>query len=275
MRVANLDASLAFYGELLGIREIAREGPTARLSASGSPIELLRLTEIADAKPRPPHTTGLFHVAIRVPHRTELANVIRHLQAARWPLHGFANHGVSESAYLSDPDGNGIEIYSDLPPDMWPHEGDRIAMTTDSLDVTALLKFADPHWNGIHKDTIIGHVHLQVSDLKKAKEFYHDLLGFDVVQESYPGALFLSAGGYHHHVAANIWSSRNGKPPPEGSVGLRSFRIVVPDADTVAAIKKRLEEAGVAVNSAEAVGTSGIATRDLDGIGVEIVAVLP
>jgi catechol 2,3-dioxygenase len=271
LHVADLRRQLEFYGELLGLKEVARDGQTVSLSATGAHPDLLRLTEIPNARPRPPHTVGLFHIAIRVPSRTELANVIQRLQVSSWPLYGFANHGVSESVYLADAENNGIEIYCDLPREVWPHEGDQLAMTTDPLDVAGVLKLASPDWKGIHKDTVVGHVHLQVSDLKKAKEFYHTFLGFDIVQESYPGALFMSAGGYHHHVATNIWSSRNGKTSPEGSVGLRSFQVVVPDSGTVTAIRNLLSEAGVILDSVAEGETNRIVTDDFDGIGVEIV----
>jgi len=272
LQIRDLAQSLAFYGEVLGLLEISREEHAVSVSASGSRPELLRLIEIPDARPRPPHTTGLFHVAIRVSGRGELANVIKRLHSKRESMHGFANHGVSESVYLSDPDNNGIEIYCDLPRDRWPHEGNRIAMTTDPLDVDELLKLASNDWHGLDPVTDIGHVHLQVSDLKKAEDFYHGLLGFDVTQDSYPGALFFSAGGYHHHVATNVWSSRGGQSLSANSVGLRMFQIVVPDAEAVSVIRNRLEDAGVMVSSARANGLLGISTADYDGIGMQILS---
>jgi catechol 2,3-dioxygenase len=270
LRISNLEKSLAFYGGLLGLNTVSPENSTIGLSASGESPELLRLTEVPGAKPRTPHSAGLFHTAIRVPSRVELANVIRQLQSSRWPLYGFANHGVSESVYLADPDGNGIEIYADLPREAWPHDGDRIAMTTDPLDVDKLLKLAEPEWHGLARNTVVGHVHLQVSDLKKAKEFYHELLGFDVTQESYPGALFLSAGGYHHHVAVNVWSSRGGSPASADSIGLQAFEIIVPDANTLSALRNRMDAAGVTTDSVQEKNRQGIAVYDPDHIRVEI-----
>jgi catechol 2,3-dioxygenase len=269
LRITDLARSLAFYSGLLGLKNGGRDESAVQLSAGeGSP--LLLLTELAAAKPRPRHSTGLFHMAIRVPDRAELASVIRHLHSAHWPLHGFANHGVSESVYLVDPDENGIEIYADLPREDWRMIQGQIAMTTDPLDVPALLKLAPATWDGLSAATQIGHVHLQVSDLKKARDFYHDLLGFDVTQESYPGALFFSAGGYHHHVAVNIWGSRGGTPTPVDCAGLQSFRIVIPDAESLSALWNRLQEGGVTTESAQHDSLAGIAVYDRDNIRLEI-----
>jgi catechol 2,3-dioxygenase len=149
----------------------------------------------------------------------ELARVLLRLINNRYPLHGAADHLVSEAIYLSDPEGNGLELYSDRNPDDWPRQNGQIAMATDPLDFQDLLAQAkenpDP-WQHIHSGTDIGHVHLSVSDLHRSEGFYAGLLGLDITQRTYPGALFFSAGGYHHHVGTNIWESRT--PPPLGPI---------------------------------------------------------
>jgi catechol 2,3-dioxygenase len=206
-------------------------------------------------------TTGLYHVAIRYPGRQVLAQAFQRLVAHRWPFQGFSDHGVSEALYLADPDGNGLELYVDRAREHWAYRDGQIAMTTEPLDVEGLLAKArtDPAtWTGLHPETDIGHVHLHVSDLAEAEAFYHGLLGLDVTQRGYPGALFLSAGGYHHHLGINTWAGVGAPPPPPDAVGLICFSLYVPDQISWQGLLDRVQEAGMQVEGGEHDNQMGI-----------------
>jgi catechol 2,3-dioxygenase len=267
LRVADLERSLLFYRDLLGFKEIDREGLTVRLSATGAlPPEII-LTGHPGAQPKPPRTTGLYHIAIRLPTRPALARVLRRLLEGGWPLHGAADHLVSEALYLPDPDGNGLELYTDRPREQWAWDGDQVAMATEALDVEGLLAEANGSgpWTGIDPATDVGHVHLHVSDLKRAEAFYSDLLGFDVTQRAYPGALFVAAGGYHHHIGLNTWAGRGAPPPPPDAAGLVAFGICLPDLETWRSIVGRARELGVSVEEQDGEGNLASALlRDSD-----------
>ncbi len=258
LRVSNLERSLHFYRELLGFKEISRNSSTVELSAAGKSPAIILLTEHAGAQPKPPHTTGLYHVAIRFPNRRALAGVFWNLLNHRWQFQGFADHIVSEALYLADPDNNGIELYVDRPRTEWKWSGDQIAMGSLQLDVENLLAEspvgAEAHgtsskWDGIDPGTDVGHVHLHVSNLGKAEKFYNGILGMDVTQRTYPGALFLSAGGYHHHIGVNVWAGNGAPPPPDDAVGLISFSVEVPDRNTVEEIRARAVDTGISPDS--------------------------
>lgn len=272
LRVGDMDRALDFYADSLGLQETERDGNSVALSAAETSPALVILRERAGATHRSPNTTGLFHVAIRLPTRHALARVFRRLLGMRYPFHGFSDHGVSEALYLADPDGNGLELYCDRPRSEWPYDdAGLIAMKTERLDTKALLQLVqedDTPWAGIDPDTDIGHVHLQVSDLERAERFYHEVLGLDVMQRSYPGALFFAAGGYHHHVGANVWNSRGGSPAPEDTADLVYFQLLVPDAQAWEAVLARAESAGVTLERREE--TSAL-LRDSDDIAVEVV----
>ena len=270
LQVSTLRKALGFYADLIGLRVVESSGLTAALSADGSPPALLRLTEIPGARPRPKHTTGLFHVAIRLPDRRQLGRLLGRLLECGVVFQGFSDHGVSEALYLTDPDGNGLELYRDRPRDEWPMNGEYVAMTTDPLDRDVLLaETADDTypWDGIHPDSDIGHIHLQVSGLELAEDFYCELIGMTAMQRDYPGALFMAAGGYHHHLGANIWHSAGASPPPPEAVGLKSFSLAIPDAAAVSAAGQRLRDAGVTVEDQEA---GALRVRDPDDVAVEL-----
>lgn len=248
LKVADLNRSLAFYRDLLGLQEVGRDGLTAFLAARSDGPVLIVLTQWPEAQPKPPRTTGLYHVAIRLPNRQALARVFKRLVDHRWPFHGFSDHKVSEAIYLPDPDDNGLELYRDRPREQWPWRSGQVAMRTDPLDVQALLAeaAADPEpWSGIHPDTDIGHVHLHVRDLDEAEAFYHGLLGFDVTQRDYPGARFFAAGGYHHHLGTNIWAGAGAPPPPPNAVGLHHFSVCLEDQAAFDRLVRHLRDAGV------------------------------
>lgn len=266
--VADMKRALDFYVDKLGFSPLRQEGNLAVLSADHVTPHIL-LTEQRGAGPKPQRSTGLYHVAIRFPNRTALARAFRQLLSLRYPFGGFSDHTVSEALYLADPDGNGLEMYVDRPRETWPHNGDQVVMTTEPLDVDDLLAQADQDsspWNGVDPKTDIGHVHLHVSDLKKAKAFYVDLLGLDIASDwSGNGAIFVSAGGYHHHIGLNIWAGKN--PPPPNVVGLRSFQLVIPDEAALNQLIARLENAGISV---ERLSSGRALTHDFDSNAVEL-----
>lgn len=248
LTVADLERALQFYTEVLGFAVLARAGDGALLGAGDVP--LLALVGRPDAPPRPPRTTGLYHFAILLPSRADLGRALRQLSATGYPLDGYADHLVSEALYLTDPEGNGIEIYRDRPRSEWRWQDGRVQMASDPIDLAALIAEGDRDgqpWRGLPGGTVIGHMHLQVADIPQAEAFYHGLLGFDIAA-TWPGALFISAGGYHHHLGLNTWGSRAAPPPPAAATGLRVFALSVPDAAAVTRIAAHLETAGVAAD---------------------------
>ncbi len=229
--VRDLERSLDFYSRSLGLEEIARSNGVARLGAGAR--ALLELRAEPQAPPRPPRTTGLFHFAVLVPSRAELAASLSRLAATGIRLTGASDHLVSEALYLNDPDGIGIEIYRDRPREEWEHEGGELRMATLPLDLESILADLPSDFDAGQKlaaGTRIGHVHLNVADLGDSERFYVSELGFDVTVRSYPGALFVSAGGYHHHLGLNTWNGEGAPPPPPGAVGIDRFELAVPGA---------------------------------------------
>ncbi len=247
LRVRDLERSLAFYLDVLGFKLVSGGAHTATLSATGRGPGLIVLTARKDAPARPPRSTGLYHFAIRVPSRRALALMIRHLEEMPWPVQGYADHDVSEAVYLGDPDGIGIEVYADRPRDEWPLRNGQVEMVTEPLELDRLMRELDTwpgEWEGLDPATDIGHIHLRAASLEAAEEFYHGVLGFDVMQRDLVGALFFAAGGYHHHIGVNTWSSLGAPRPPADAVGLISFGVLVPDQDTLRAVTTRLGAAG-------------------------------
>lgn len=243
LNVSNLEQSLAFYQEALGLRIHWREEDSAGLGAGKE--DLLLLTE------RPgtsllPHHSGLYHFAILVPSRPVLAQMLQHFIDIRQPLEGMSDHLVSEALYLRDPDGLGIEVYCDRPRAEWQFDNGTVRMSTEALNYQDLLE--EPAvkaglWQGLPADTVLGHVHLHVSSLPQAQEFYQ-LLGFDQTAALYKSAAFFSAGGYHHHIAVNTWNGEGVPPQPYESVGLRYFVVQLCNEHEMEQLAERLEESG-------------------------------
>jgi catechol 2,3-dioxygenase len=268
LTVGDLERSLAYYSNRVGLNLLRREGPIAALGAGG--VELLGLREEPGARPAGRHA-GLFHFALRVPGRVDLARWLAHAAREQVPLVGMSDHFVSEAIYLTDPDGHGIEIYQDRPRDVWEGKvGTR--MTTEPLDVSGLLReLEDPArepFVGLPAGTDMGHVHLQVADVPEAIAFYRDLLGFDLMAELFGSAAFFGAGGYHHHVGANTWHSRGASPAPEGSAALRHATILLPTADERDKVAGRVANAG---QEPEA-HAEGVIVRDPSGIDLLLAA---
>jgi catechol 2,3-dioxygenase len=244
LTVGDLDGVGDFYRDAIGLSELDRADGAVRLGANGAPV--VELAGDPDAPPRPRGTSGLFHLAILVPSRADLARALQRVAEAGWRLSGASDHLVSEALYLSDPEGNGIEIYRDRPREEWPVRDGVLQMDTLPLDLDGVLGELRREDAGaaMPAGTRIGHVHLNVGDLTAAEAFYSGALGFDVTVRGYPGALFVSAGGYHHHLGLNTWAGEGAPPPPEGSRGLREFEIRLPGPDQLAAEEDRLREAG-------------------------------
>jgi catechol 2,3-dioxygenase len=244
LTVKDLGRVLDFYEGVLGLTRLRQDGDRVTLAASENGPELLTLHERRVATVRPVQAPGLFHTAFLYPDRTELARVLKRVVQRGGRFQGFADHLVSEALYLADPEGNGVELYADRPRDAWTWVGSSVQMATEPLDLEdlmATLDKADASWDGTPPDVRIGHLHLQVSDLGTAEAFWSQQVGFDVVTRDYPGALFISAGGYHHHLGLNIWNSR-GRRKPEGILtGLQAFTISVPTTAGREALAQRLD----------------------------------
>jgi catechol 2,3-dioxygenase len=259
LQVADLDRSLEWYHRVLGVvsldgSEVPSAGSpahrTARLGIRGATRGLIELHEQRGASPVPRRgRLGLYHYAILLPDRAALGRFVRHL-AEVGERAGMSDHLVSEAVYLSDPDGLGIEVYADRPRDEWGHEGGQLTMATLPLDVDKLLAAAgDAPWRGMPSGTALGHVHLFVGDLERAAAFYHVGLGLDQMVWSYPGALFLSAGGYHHHLGVNTWAQGAIAARPEDA-RLLEWTIEVPTLGDARAAIESVERSGGEVEAA-------------------------
>jgi catechol 2,3-dioxygenase len=224
LRVADAERVRDFYERAIGLRVLEREGDTVTLGADTPLVELLH---DPDAPPKPARTTGLFHLAILVPTRADLARAVQRVAQTGARFSGASDHFVSEAMYLSDPEGNGIELYRDRPREQWEYGPDgELRMGTVALDLDSLMaELPAGDDRGMPDGTVMGHVHLQVADIAAAEAFYAGELGLDVVVRSYPGALFLSRGGYHHHVGVNTWAGVGAPPPPAGSRGLEHVEL--------------------------------------------------
>ena len=242
LTVSDLERSLDYYRRAIGLS--VREQENGRATIGGD-SELLVLHEVPGAQPAP-RNTGLFHFALLVPERRDLAAWLAHAMREQVPMTGVSDHFVSEALYLRDPDGHGIEIYADRPRELW--EGQVARMTTEPLDLENLLgELEDPErepFEALPSGTVMGHVHLQVAEIPETLQFYRDVRGFDEMATLGSQATFLSTGGYHHHLGANTWASAGASPPPERSASLRRATIVLPNAESRDEAVRRVVETG-------------------------------
>ena len=247
LQVQDLDRSVSFYERVLGLRVLSREGAGAVLTAQDDEAPLVELLADAAVQPlRGQRRLGLFHFAILLPDRAALGRFVAHL-AAIGARAGASDHLVSEALYLSDPDGLGIEVYADRPRAHWSHRDRQLAMTTEPLDLDDVVRAGGGvPWTGMPRGTAMGHLHLHVGDLSEAATFYHDSLGLDKMVWEYPGALFLAAGGYHHHLGVNTWAA-DAPSAGAGDARLLEWEMVLPTGDALDATLRNLEAAGAAV----------------------------
>lgn len=250
LQVASLERSLAFYHEVIGLEVQQRLDGRALLGCGSDPQPLVELHEHSGVAPARPHSRlGLYHFALRVPDRAALGGFTRHIGSLGVRV-GAADHRVSEALYLSDPDGLGIEVYADRPRERWEHRDRQLVMSTDPLDIESLVSHAgDGAFTGLPSGTVVGHVHLHVGDLQRASAFYHDGLGFDKIVWNYPGALFLSAGGYHHHLGVNTWAAHAAPAGPDDA-RLLAWTIVFPNPGDAEGAVESIRSAGHAVEVA-------------------------
>ena len=242
LKVSDLERSIEYYTTIIGFQVLNHTGDTAYLTVDGA-SSLISLVEVKDAV-SPQGFTGLYHFALLLPTRKDLGNILQHFIQHNVRL-GAADHDVSEALYVNDPDGNGIEIYIDRPEQewAWTHEG-LVHMTTDQLNFQQILAEADGNWNGLPADTVMGHIHLSVSNLAKTEDFYTNVLDYQVVCRYGGQALFISTGNYHHHIGLNVWQS-NGRPAlPDHATGLKSYTVVLKDEAYADSVKNRLQSAG-------------------------------
>lgn len=279
LRVGAAEEALFFYRDLLGFSaQVMSPGEASAAEGIGAAPEQVIALRAGDGeppflflyasrnyRPRPPRTTGLYHLAVLLPDRIPLGHLLRRLLTARYPLQGASDHHVSEAVYLADPHGNGLELYADRPPSLWRRQGETVHMTTQPLDIDDLLRQAaaagDPgdDWR-MPPGTRIGHIHMSVADLDQAEAFYHRGLGLAVTLRHYPGARFFAADGYHHHVGTNTWAMVDRGPTPDDAFGLASatFAMATNDLEQAAG---RLKDMGLPATPRE----SGWAVKDWDG----------
>ena len=263
LNVADLDRTRRFYEEAIGLRAFNGAGDLVRLGTDRGRA-IVELAARPDAPRRPAGSTGLFHLAILVPSRAELARTLRRVTDAGWRLTGASDHLVSEALYLDDPEGNGIELYHDRPRDEWRYEDGRLQMATLPLDlegVIAELQAGDHEAPKMASGTKMGHVHLQVADIEAARAFYEGALGLDVTVDTYPGALFLSSGGYHHHIGLNTWAGDGAPAAPRGARGLRRYELELSEGGQLEEVERRLGAGGFEAER----GDGGLRTADPSG----------
>jgi catechol 2,3-dioxygenase len=251
LQVSDLERSLGYYQQVLGFRLLGRNGAVATLGAHTGDTPLVELREVKGTQGVGHHAKlGLYHFAILLPTRAALGRFVRHL-ADVGAQAGSADHLVSEALYLRDPDGLGIEVYADRPRESWPRDGQQLRMATDPLDLADLVRAADGvTWDGMPEGTVMGHVHLHVGNIDDAAAFYHAALGMDKVVWQYPGALFMSAGGYHHHLGVNTWAGPGALPAGETDARLVEWQMVLPSQQDVEAAATSLEHSGFEVRHA-------------------------
>ena len=269
LQVADLGRSLEYYERVLGFRAVARGGNRAILTARGDDTPIIELNEHPGARPMVQRgRLGLYHFAILLPDLPALGRFVKHL-AEIGARAGAADHLVSEAFYLTDPDGLGIEVYVDRPRATWRRLGRELMMATDPVDAAGLVHAAgDVKWTGMPAGTVIGHVHLHVGNIAHASDFFSEALGFDRMVWHYPGALFLGAGGYHHHLGTNTWAGAHATPPEQGDARLLEWTIELPEVASIDAAESSLKSAS---HPAERIADEGaLLTRDPWGTAIRL-----
>lgn len=268
LRVTDIDRSLGFYRDVVGLEVVDKQADAASLAAPGGHV-LLALSSDGVTTPADRSATGLFHVAIRFPNKPSLGDALARLVDGRFEI-GAGDHAVSEALYVDDPDGNGIELYYDRPREVWPRaSGDGFyEMTTGPVDLQGLLDARAGHGDTAAPGTDVGHVHLQVAEVERTIRFYVDELGLDLTQRFGGQAGFFSSNGYHHHIGANTWSSRNGRPAPRERAGLDRIVFAVSGEDVLERARLRLGEHGRRTSGEEG---RDLVVADPDGIELRFV----
>ena len=267
LTVNDLGKVEGFYRDIIGLQRLSGDASAVVLGVEGAPLVELRRDSAARLRP---NEAGLFHTAFLLPDRQDLGSWLRFAAEGGMRLDGASDHLVSEALYLSDPDGNGIEVYRDRPRAEWQYEGNRIVMGGLPLDYQGILNELNENggasngalsngsaWSGLEPETIIGHMHLHVNDLAAATDFYTRIIGFDLMME-WNGASFLAAGGYHHHLGVNTWAGVGAPPQPADAAGLRHYVVQLPEHSALDQLVQRLDANGVAHEPRD----NGLFTRD-------------
>ena len=267
LNVKYLDRAVVFYTRYLGLKLIHRQEFTAHLGVDNTELVILEGNpEASYLQSRP----GLYHMAFLLPSRLDLALAIKHLDEMRWPIEGLADHNVSESVYLCDPDGNGIELYRDFSRSEWPYTDGQLKMDTQALDLNTVMAELSQApawrrgWEGLPPQTVLGHLHLRVSDVAAAEAFYCNILGFELIMHYAQSAAFVSAGGYHHHIGLNAWETAGAPPAPAEAVGLRYFSLRLPSQSERDRIVSHVTGRGIPVEQT----TQGPMLRDPSQNGI-------
>ncbi|KHE66992.1 VOC family protein [Halobacillus sp. BBL2006] len=259
IKVSSLEKSKNFYRDILGLQILEQTDTKVSFTTDGK-SSILSIEQPDRVKPKPNHTAGLYHFAILLPNRTELGKVLKHFIEIDLRL-GASDHLVSEALYLNDPDGNGIEIYSDRPSDLWEWKGEEVKMAVDPLNGDDLLQgIEEKAWEGLPAQTVMGHIHLHVADMSETQAFYA-ALGFNIVSKLGNQASFMSTGGYHHHLGLNTWNGPGVPPTPEDSVGLKSFTLIFPDIEKREEAVRKVRSLGYSIEE----GLKDYKTEDPSG----------
>lgn len=245
IKVKDLQRSLKYYQDIIGFKVLQEEANKATLTADGQ-TALVTIVQPETIEEKSSLTTGLYHFALLLPTRRDLANIITHFRQTG-VYFGASDHDVSEALYLRDPDENGIEIYTDRPESEWTWTTDQVHMVTEPLNIPAILAEATGEWHGLPTNTVMGHIHLSVSNLKDAEQFYTQGLGFDIVTRYGGQALFISTGRYHHHIGLNTWYSENAPKLGENQVGLKTYSLRLDHEKQAEQIKENLRAIGAPI----------------------------
>lgn len=247
LQVQSMEKQLAFYQHGFGLHILSQTDERVTLSADRvQPILVLQTGQNVIIKPA--RTTGLYHFALLVPSRQDLAYVINHLLQLGIRFDGASDHLFSEAFYLTDPEGNGIEIYRDLPRNEWPRSANgELLAASNPIDFQGIMATLDTarEWTGFPEGTVLGHMHLHVAELSEADHFYITQLGFEVITRLHDSALFMSVGGYHHHIATNLWHGKGAPLPPANATGLLEYSLILTSPDEVQALAEHLSEQGI------------------------------